>query len=144
MILHLSSSLFSYVWGCSETGALGIAELLHPRKAKITGEYWQRNERAKKKRQAPDPILTVTKPYKAPQPDFYGLEISHVSAGHGFTIMVNANKKSKRPQGNRFDAVLCGVCFRQDCFPLLPPPPPFCLRNFPTISSSVDSLLASL
>jgi len=63
-----------YVWGCSETGALGIAELLHPRKAKITGEYWQRNERVKKKRQAPDPILTVTSLTNLLSQTFMGLK----------------------------------------------------------------------
>ena len=90
----------SYVWGCSETGALGNGGFVHPKKPKVKGEFSQRAQRAKKLK-APDPVPVVSSPYRCYQPDFYNLNISHVAAGHGFSLWVNSNNKSKLPRGER-------------------------------------------
>jgi len=101
-----------YVWGCSETGALGNAQLVHPSKPKPRGEYSQRYERAKKQK-APDPIPVVMDPYRCPQPDYFNLKVSHVAAGHGFSIWVNSNNRGKLPRvvgtGLNYESQLGGI-----------------------------------
>jgi len=101
-----------YVWGCSETGALGNGGFVHPKKPKVKGEFSQRAQRAKKLK-APDPVPVVSSPYRCYQPDFYNLNISHVAAGHGFTLWVNSNNKSKLPRvvgtGLNYESQLGGV-----------------------------------